>query len=356
VAAAGVKRAAEELQRIESLAPQGVAACDHYAPELLLQRPLNDQLTEGVRGTCTSFAHLILPIVTNARRALQPSDLTVHDQGVQMEVGMKRVLRAWVAVCMLVGACGDDDERSGLPYSPDETTLIGSRKGLVELQTFTTPDGDACINLDDVCVKPQSECGDDGAVDVLVDDQGSVVDVICYPTAGVEVRDVEGDLEQVGNDSVLVLDGEDDGVDIAGDVTIDGNNVTLYGQGPETSVIGGDLAIDKNNALVRGVRVEGDVTIDKNNPSIVDCVIAGDLTIRGNNVSVALCDVWGKLTIEGNDAVLVANHFATAPEILGNNTVCTGNIAFDDSDEDGVVDDDELLEPVACAAKAEVEK
>lgn len=264
--------------------------------------------------------------------------------------------RASVLLALGLGltvGCGDEDERiPKFPYSTDETTLIGDADnpdGLAGYRIVRTPDGEACINLDDVCVTPQSECGDDGAVDVLLDDQGNVVDVICYPTGGVSIETVEGGIDDVGNDVVLVLDDEDDGVDIAGDVTIDGNNVTLYGNGPDTSVIGGDLEIAKNNALVRGVRIEGDVLITKNTPSIVDCVIEGDLTIRGNNVSIALCEVWGRVAIEGNNTVLVGNRFASAPEIAGKNTVCNGNVAFEDANEDETVDSDELGEPIECS-------
>ncbi|HKU42141.1 MAG TPA: hypothetical protein VJR89_28475, partial [Polyangiales bacterium] len=215
----------------------------------------------------------------------------------------------------------------------------------------STPDGDECINLDDVCVKPQETCGDDGAADVLIGKDGTVVDVICYPTNGVAIEDFEGPVEKVGNDVVLVIDDQDDGADVVGDVTIDGNNVTLYGHGPDTSVIDGNLNIDKNNAVVRGVRVTGDVTIDKNNPSLVDCVIEGDLTIKGNNVGIALCEVWGKLIIEGNNTVLVSNKFLSAPEIKGKNTVCSDNTLFADEDDDHAVSDDELGDAVTCEEK-----
>jgi len=256
----------------------------------------------------------------------------------------------------LGSACGSEQHLLRLPYDPDKTAIIGrvdEADGLVTNHVVTTPNGDECIDLDDVCATPQSECGDDGAADVLLDESGAVVDVICYPTQGVAIERAEGDLAQVGNNVVLVLDDVADGVDVAGDVTIDGNNVTLYGHGPETSVIGGDLNIDKNNALVRGVTVEGNVTIDKNNPSIVNCVIEGDLTIRGNNVSIALCEVWGKLTIEGNNAVLVGNHFASAPVIKGQNTVCNSNRHFVDENDDHAISQDELGDTVACAEKAE---
>jgi hypothetical protein len=147
---------------------------------------------------------------------------------------------------------------------------------------------------------------------------------------------------------VCVLDDVDDGADITGDVTLDGNNVTLWGHGPDVSVIGGDLNISKNNARVRGVRVRGDVTIDHNNPSLVDCVIEGNLIIHGNNVAVALCDVWGTTQIDGNNAVLVENRLASAPEVTGNNTVCTSDFAFEDSDDDKIIADAELGQELAC--------
>jgi hypothetical protein len=238
----------------------------------------------------------------------------------------------------LVAGCGDDDKR-GLPYSAGQTAVIGSGSG-------------ECVKLDDECIDGSDldleQCAPDEAMDVLVDADGNAIDVICYPTTGVAIETFDGPVEDVGNNVVLVIDDADDGVDVDGDVTIDGNNVSLYGHGPDTSVIGGDLNIDKNNATVRGVRVTGDVTIDKNNPSIVDCVIEGDLLIRGNNVSIAECEVWGTLTIEGNNAILVSNVFATPPVVKGMNTVCTDNVAFTDANGDAHVDDDELGDPVEC--------
>lgn len=262
----------------------------------------------------------------------------------------------FVACLGAVGACaGEEQTLSRLPYPSDKTTIIGDYDNPNGLAGYvlTTPDGEGCLNLDDACIKPQKECGDDGAADVLLDEKGAVVDVICYPTGGVAITNFEGEIENVGNNVVLVVDDVDDGVDVEGDVTIDGNNVTLYGHGPDNSVIGGDLAIEKNNALVRGVRIEGSVEITKNNASIVDCVIEGDLTIKANNTSIALCDVWGKLTITGNNTVLVSDRFAVPPTVQGNNTVCNGNVAFADENEDGVIADSELGAAIDCSSKAE---
>jgi hypothetical protein len=249
---------------------------------------------------------------------------------------MQRVSMLMVVGSVLVGACSSEVDTEVLPYAANLTTVIGTEeqaKGDDDdgYRVVATPDADGCIDEDaDACLKPQEVCGDDGAADLLVDAKGRPLTTLCYPTDGVAVEDVEGDLVKVGNNTVFVLDDADDGPDVTGNVTLDGNNVTLFGRGPDVSVIAGDLHIDKNNARVRGVRIQGDVVIDKNNPSLVDCVIEGDLTIHGNNVALALCEVLGKVTVSGNNAYLVENKLAQAPEITGQNTVCNGNDAMSD--------------------------
>jgi hypothetical protein len=256
---------------------------------------------------------------------------------------------------LLLAACADGASLpTQLPYKPNTTSVVGGNfdnsDGLVATD-YATPDGSACVDLDGTCVKPQDECGDDGTALVLLDAKSQVADIICYPKDGVAVDAFEGDVRDTGNNAVLLLDDKVDGADVTGNVTIDGNNVALFGHGPDQSVIAGDLHIEKNNALVSGIRVQGDVVIEKNNPSLVDCVIEGDLTIRGNNVSVALCEVWGKLTIEGNNALLVANKFLSAPEVSGINLRCSANVAFSDDNHDGHVADAELNGPIACSGK-----
>jgi len=271
---------------------------------------------------------------------------------------MQRTPTLVILSSLVAAACGSSADTSVLPYAANLTTVIGDARPDKKAKgdryrEVETPDGDACVDEGtDSCAKPQRDCGDDGTADLLVDSRGKPLAVVCYPTSGVAVEDVDGDLKKVGNNTVFVLDDQADGPDITGNVTLDGNNVTIYGAGPELSVIGGDLHIDKNNARVRGVRILGDVTIDKNNPSLIDCVIEGDLTIHGNNVALALCDVWGKTTIMGNNTVLIENRLASAPLISGNNTLCEGAVAFADADDDGVIDDAELGAELTCGARA----
>jgi hypothetical protein len=284
--------------------------------------------------------------------------------------------KTWLWIACLSCGCGSSARPSSLPYASDTTTVIGGSSsstggsagtgssvstgtgagaggtdGSGALSTAATPNGDQCLMIDGQCVKPQASCGDNGRADVLLDANGMVINTLCYPTGGVSVESFDGPVHDVGNNVVLVVDDKNDGVDVMGDVTIDGNNVTLYGYGPLVSVLGGNLNIDKNNARVRGVRVQGNVTIDKNNPSIVDCVIEGDLTIKGNNVSVALCEIWGKVTVLGNNAMLIANKLREPPVVSGQNLVCNQDILFTDNNGDSMISSNELGAAVSCTNK-----
>lgn len=265
------------------------------------------------------------------------------------------MLGAWgVAVLALVAGCGDTDnsvDDSEYPYDPDKTTIIGGESQ----DPVETPDGDGCIDVDGACAQPQQDCGDDGTADVIVDDKGNVVDVICYPTSGAPVEEIPAEsvpVEKTQNGSVVVLDAADDGDDIQGDLSVDANNVVIYGESPDVAVIGGDLDISKNNATVRGVRITGNVTLEDNNANLVFCVIEGDLTIVGNNNTVAGCDVWGSVTVVGQNAVLVSNYLADPGPFAAQGLVCNDNYHVSDTNADGDVDEDEVGEPISCSDKA----
>jgi hypothetical protein len=275
----------------------------------------------------------------------------------------------WIGAGACLLGCGDDPPANDYPYNLDETRVIGDDTlganggsfdngtgsvGVSQTSTYATPDGDECINLDDVCLTPQDECGDDATADVIVGENGEVLDVLCYPNKEydvIEIGDEPIEDPVLGNNQVIVFDGLDDGDDVVGDLTIEGNNAIVYGEGPDTSVIGGDLNIAKNNAIVRGVRIKGDVTLTQNNTSLVYCVIEGNLTIAHNNVSVALCDIHGTVTIEGNNTVFVSNRVAGDQGIEGDNLSCNDNFSFVDANEDFIVQDEELGDPITCISR-----
>ncbi len=264
-----------------------------------------------------------------------------------------------------IGACGEDDEARPYPYGPGETRIIDSNPyGNVDpdgdlYETFGTPSGESCLDgpAGEFCIQPQETCGEDATADVILDEAGNVLSTICYPNHDdVQFVPLDGTVEDpvLDNNTVLVIDGADDGADVIGDVTIEGNNSVIYGQGPDTSIIDGSLAIEKNNAIVRGVRITGDATITKNNAALIYCVIEGDLTITGNNVSLALCEVWGEVTIAGNNTVFVSNLVAGEQPIEGMNLQCNDNLRFADDNDDGVVDEDEIGEAVACGSRDDI--
>lgn len=276
-------------------------------------------------------------------------------------------------------ACGSS-HKSNFPYDADMTNVIGGSDtgggtssgikgsdggagfdnasgpvGVTPVSTVTTSTGEGCTEPDSVCQAAQDAaqqaCGKDAATDVILGRHGQVLTTLCYPTDGWDVT-VLGDepvtTPPLDNNTVVVIDGKDDGVDITGDVDIKGNNSIIWGEGPDVSVIGGNVNIDKNNAIVRGVRIKGDATITKNNAALVDCVIEGDLNVTLNNISVALCEIWGKVNIQGNNAYFVSNLVAGDQMVSGKNIQCNDNHSFTDTNGDHVVAADEVLAPIDC--------
>jgi hypothetical protein len=235
-------------------------------------------------------------------------------------------------------ACAQDDRgdavASNMPYKLGQALVIGdSESGEI-------------VAVDDSCDSPacqavRERCGESAYADVVVDADGAVLDVVCFRgNAKVEeIGDAAVATASAGNDSVLVLDALDDGADVTGDVVLTGNNAVIYGHGAGVSEIGGDLALDKNNAVVRSVSIAGDVTIDKNNAQLSFVEIHGDLTINGNNTTIAKSVVFGAVHIEGVNTVLVQNRFLGERTLSGKNLTCNGNVSFEAAGPDAGVAD-----------------
>ena len=245
---------------------------------------------------------------------------------------------------VLTTACGSSSDLSfDTPYTPGSKTVVGK-----EPEPEPTPFA-GCT--DTTCKAADERCGANGAADVIVDSSGKVVDVICYGQ-DVSVDHVPVDsvpsYTSPGNNAVIVIDGAADGTDVMGDVSLTGNNAIVYGAGPDQSVIGGTVDVEKNNAKIRGVRILGDVTIDKNDTKLLFCVIEGNLTITGNNTTLAECDVYGTVTITGNNTVLVKDRFGGTHELSAKNLTCSDVTRFDDANANYVVEDAEVQGPVDC--------
>jgi hypothetical protein len=252
----------------------------------------------------------------------------------------------WASVLLLTGvvACAERRVEAPLPYRLGQALVIGDTKG------------GTSTSIDDACATPQCDavierCGGEAAADVVLDQDGTVADVLCYrPNVHVEEIGVDNvETALAGNNTVLVFDAEDDGADVTGDVLLAGNNVIVYGAGADVSVIGGDLNIDKNNAIVRGITIQGDVHISKNNAQLAFVTIHGNLIIDANNTTLAESVVFGQVEISGNNTVLVQNQLQVAPPVTGKNLTCNGNVRIEDLDADGVVDSEELGAELGCS-------
>lgn len=264
------------------------------------------------------------------------------------------LLAAFVSGSAVLVACGGSDAAApggnDTPYTsdPDKTVVLGDGKGG---SVSATPVGSDCITTAaGECVKPQDKCKPGERADVIVDSNGKLLEIVCYPaTSNPTPVDGQGNVE-LGKDNkgVVSVDGADDGVDIAGDVSSSGNNVTVYGQGPGVSVIGGDVTASGNNFALRGVTVKQDVTITGNNATLVLCAIDGDVVIVGNNAVIAECIIKGKVSIKGNNSTLVSNKVAGGIGIEGSNAICDANVAWTDTNANGVLDQGEAGAAIAC--------
>lgn len=251
-----------------------------------------------------------------------------------------------------VGCGSSKAESHEVPWGGDDTATVLDPDR--ELETYTISDPNGCVGPDAVaCVEPRAEC--EAGAEVVLGKDGKPIETICYPKGEtLSVADVEarsGDIAQNENDAVIVLDDADDGVDIRGDLSVDANNVVVYGEDPATSVIEGDVDVDGNNIIVRGVTIQGGVTIEANNAVFLHCVIEGDVVVIGNNAVIAACDVFGTVEIRGNNTKLAANHLVGTLTDNGKNSLCEDNLRATDADGDQVLEDGELGEAVSCGDK-----
>lgn len=254
-------------------------------------------------------------------------------------------------------ACGGDDggavQGDNTPYTsdPNKSVVVGGAQ-----PSDAQVGASGCVTLPDGRCVDAEKCKDGERRDVIVDSKGRIVDVVCYPAnANPPVINEQGDVDLAKNDNggVVAIDGAADGVDIAGNVTSAGNNVVVYGEGPDVSVIGGNVTATGNNFSMRGVTVQGNVEISGgNNAAMVLCVVYGNMHIVGNNNVVADCDVLGDIIIEGVNNTIVANHVGGSIVVTdAKNDVCDGNAKWNDVNANKVFDAGEAGDALTCGDK-----
>jgi len=162
----------------------------------------------------------------------------------------------------------------------------------------------------------------------------------------------EGSVElgKTQNNGVVAIDSKDDGIDIKGNVTAAGNNVVVYGEGAAVSIIGGNVEATGNNFSLRGVTVKGNVhVVVGNDATLVRCVIEGNVLFEGNSNVIADCSILGKVEMRGVNNVLVANEIGGGVSVgEDKNTVCDGNVAWNDANANKLLDPGETGVPIQC--------
>lgn len=270
--------------------------------------------------------------------------------------------RAWIlGIGLSLGACGDDPEVFG-PYDDENVAVIGTSPGEDTTDNpvivVRTPDGDCIAIANDICV-PVADDGewcerDGGPTDVVIVD-GEVAATVCYPPAQdgrvTTVSDAaQGDIDivQNANGTAVIFDEDLNGQPIVGDVSVDGNNVSIFGNGPENTIIDGDVVISGNNVRIRGVTITGNLTIGLNSAAVLLSRVYGNVEITKNNTIFVDNDVYGNVSVTANNTLLIGNDVQGTWSITGSNSVCDGNAAFTDPDGDYEVDSDERGDALPC--------
>ncbi len=272
----------------------------------------------------------------------------------------------WLAVLLAVSCWGcenTEDSPSAVPnvsvqQAPGDEVAYGEDRDVV-LQDGDTyivdgDPGDTCVEIEAECIEIGEAkgrfCADEGAqADVVVVD-GEVVDVICYPNpeGGTPLEEVQADengtvmIPQNESGAVIVFGEETNGEPLEGDVTVDAERTTLYGNGPDQTILEGDLRVASNNSRVRGIEVTGNVHYEgnSNGSALAFCRVRGSLTIASNKAVVANCDIFGDVTVEGNGATLI-NVGVGGDWSVKNHEVCEGCYTFEDENEDFLVTEEE---------------
>jgi hypothetical protein len=271
--------------------------------------------------------------------------------------------KQWIAIPLLCVAagCGESDKLASTdpykPYMDANVTVIGGDPSKPVATGQLTSQGCLQVTAQN-CVAVQRTgqyCKEtSGPADVVVVN-GMVKEVVCYSTASASmhptvIKPMGGavNIPQSSNGAVLTFDPSTDGMVIPGNVTLDANDVTLYGSGPDKSIIGGDLVITGNNARVRGIRVKGNVVIDLNTAALVLSVVEGNLHLGANNALVAETDVFGNVEASGNGELLVGDGCGGGWQIEGHGDSCDHDFAFMDKNSDKIVQMTEQGAALSC--------
>lgn len=281
---------------------------------------------------------------------------------------MRILITGFVALGLC--ACGDQKTPGGSygDYDESNTTVIGSESaadtssGGERIDSAGPTGGDGCVQVSDTLCVPVDTAGSEwceregGPVDVIIVD-GEVVEVVCYPPATDADRPLvtvdsttQGDIEVVqnANNTTVVFNDALDGQPLAGDLSVDGNNVAVYGNGADKTIIDGDVTITGNNVRLRGVTITGDLTIGRNSAAVVLTRVLGNVTIDLNGTVFVENDVFGTFTSTMNGNLIAGNDVQGTWTVGGHQNTCDANHVFTDANANQLVEAEERADLLVC--------
>jgi hypothetical protein len=277
-------------------------------------------------------------------------------------------MRALLALSLVgVVACGQKQlAASGSPqqpYTANRTTVIGTDSSGNAVSGSTNEQvapGD-CVTVGAQCVDTTTGASGSkfcqggpsgGPVDSIVVD-GKVVTTVCYPPGkDGKTTVVSGNgnvsVPQNANNTTVTFDPSTDGKKITGDVNVDGNNVAVYGDGADKTIIDGTVTLSGNNARIRGMTITGDLILQSNDTAAVLVKVLGNVQVLGNNDVFTAGDVFKDVSVTKNNVVLVSNRAQGTWDAAGGNADCVDNKAFTDKNNDDVVEASEVGADLPC--------
>lgn len=249
------------------------------------------------------------------------------------------------------GDAVDYGASSDVIVTADGTTYVVTNEG-----------GEGCVDIGDQCVDINDAqgryCDDPNAqADVLLDENGDVVSVVCYPPAdnGTAVEELQTDadgnitLPSNQNGTVITFPEDTNGEPLDGNIQLDGERVVLYGNGVDETIVNGNIHLESNNARVRGLTVQGNLEIknNANNGSVVLCRIEGNLSVASNGSTIASCEVFGNVQVSGNNTTLV-NIGVQGEWNVADSSICEGCYSFSDENDDKLIQSEEVGDPISC--------
>ena len=275
--------------------------------------------------------------------------------------GLSRRALLMCALVLAAGCGGEDAPSTGrqvVATGDGDATGYGAQTDVVVTADGTTyiisGRGEGCVQIDGACQDlAEAEgryCGQEGGqTDVVLDGDGAVAEVICYPppeeAAAVDevivTEDGVATLPQNANGSVIIFDAQTEGEAVEGDMTLNGERMTLFGRGVDETLLVGQLTIASNHSRLRGLTINGGLRYTKNaNSSALSFVtVRGDVSIASNGFRGAALTVFGDVTVTGNDARLT--NLGISGEWSGGGATCAGCYSIADEDEDFIVDEGE---------------